>query len=847
MGVIRVTAPLFCFVNLERGYSDMKMNKWILAGTALTGLFAAHGAFAQSTGTEAAEDVKEVVVQGKRGPRSIDGALTKESVGKSRSTVTQEYLETQASGQTVLQSINLVPGVNFTNNDAYGTSGGNIRIRGFDGNRISLTFDGAPLNDTGNYAIYSNQQLDSELIETVAVNLGTTDVDSPTASAAGGTVAYKTIRPSKDFGIDSTLSVGTENFRRAFVKVDTGEFLGFTAWVAASKTQYDKFKGPGQLEKTQYNGRIYRDLGNGDFLSLAANWNENRNTNYRNITISDLKTNPDLDYDLTCASTALPTPVNGTAQNAGSGCTNYYGQRNNPSNTGSVRGQFKKHITDSLVFTFDPSFQYVLANGGTQFEVVSEKDNRLDLDGTNTTGVGVDLNGDKDTLDSVMLFRPSNTNTRRFGLTSSLIWDLNDDHRLRGAYTIDYGRHRQTGEFSYMDASGNPVDLFGGKDGNGPAVVDVKGNKLQNRNRFSIAKLEQIAAEYRGYFFDRALMVNLGVRAPVLTRELNNYCYQPNGGDFPRCTAETPTVVAGGAGNVTFPTTGTTKHVPPISFTKEYKKTLPNVGVTWNFNDIQSLYVSYAEQISAPRTDNLYKYSRADTAGSPLITSIAEPETTQSFDFGYRYQSSNILLSAALWTSKFQNRIVQTYDPETLLNTDRNVGEVEMSGFDGQIGWQVADYFSVYASASYNKSELKEDLQLSATTFLPTKGKTLVETPEWTYSGRFQWEVTPVFQLGVQAKYVGERFTTDVNDEVAPAYTVFDMDMNYKISAFGKPGTELQLNVINMFDETYLGSLGSANNALPVTLNNGTVRNGSTTTHSRGAPRTLMLSLKTKF
>ena len=50
--------------------------------------------------------------------------------------------------------------------------------------RISLTVDGIPLNDSGNYAVYSNQQIDPEVIDEVNVNLGTTDVDSPTASAS---------------------------------------------------------------------------------------------------------------------------------------------------------------------------------------------------------------------------------------------------------------------------------------------------------------------------------------------------------------------------------------------------------------------------------------------------------------------------------------------------------------------------------------------------------------------------------------------------------------------------------------------------------------------------------------
>ena len=84
-----------------------------------------------------------------------------------------------------MDSLNKVPGFNFTNNDPYGSSGGNIRLHGFDGNHISLTWDGMPLNDTGNYAIYSNQRPDTENIGTISVNQGATDVDSPTAAATG--------------------------------------------------------------------------------------------------------------------------------------------------------------------------------------------------------------------------------------------------------------------------------------------------------------------------------------------------------------------------------------------------------------------------------------------------------------------------------------------------------------------------------------------------------------------------------------------------------------------------------------------------------------------------------------
>ena len=65
-----------------------------------------------------------------------------------------------------------MPGINFTNNDPYGSSGGNIRVHGQDGNHVSLTFDGMPLNDTGNYAVYTNQMPDPEIVNRVSANQG---------------------------------------------------------------------------------------------------------------------------------------------------------------------------------------------------------------------------------------------------------------------------------------------------------------------------------------------------------------------------------------------------------------------------------------------------------------------------------------------------------------------------------------------------------------------------------------------------------------------------------------------------------------------------------------------------
>ncbi len=163
-------------------------------------LLLATGALAQSTGSAT---VEELVVTGSNGPRALDGIL-QQTAPKTKTTIDQDFIAKQMPGQSVAETLNVVAGYNFTNNDAYGNSGGNIRLRGYDGARISLQWDGIQLNDSGNYAIFTNQLGDSEIIGDVTVSQGTTDPDSPTASATGGAINYRTRFRTRKWAATST-------------------------------------------------------------------------------------------------------------------------------------------------------------------------------------------------------------------------------------------------------------------------------------------------------------------------------------------------------------------------------------------------------------------------------------------------------------------------------------------------------------------------------------------------------------------------------------------------------------------------------------------------------------------
>jgi iron complex outermembrane receptor protein len=822
------------------------MNTKLYAGVAFAALLLPAAAFAQSTGSTDFES-EDIVVTGSRTDDGVNGIKIPDGP-KARVVLDQEFLAKQTPGNTVLDALNIVPGVNFTQNDPFGSSGGNIRIRGFDGNRVSLTFDGFPLNDSGNYAIYSNQQLDPELVDEINVNLGATDIDSPTASAAGGTINYRTLIPSETLSATLVAGYGDFDYHRVFGLIETGNLTSFgtRGFLSASTQSNDKFRGFGAIRKQQFNAGIYQPLGdNGDFVRVSGHYNENRNNQYRNVSINDMRdllgatvvpanttaspATPIVIGDFTntqfdrvsnfenFASCTRQTPVNGTVQNdndtslagganniANTGsCSNYYGLRVNPSNTGNVRANSRFTLTDKLTLTADASYQYTLAHGGGSTALAEDS---ARAKGSLTGSQGVDFNGDGDFIDTVRLFTPNITNTNRYTATASLRYDFNEDQRVRVAYTYDNAQHRQTGEWGYLDQVGNPEDIFSGR--NGRPVLSADGFQITQRDRKSVALLNQVAGEYIGRFFDRNLTVQAGLRAPFFHRDLETYCPIQARDGFAYCSSQP-------IPNPTIPATGTQPYVivqPGATFATsgnpvplyaayaqdyDYNAVLPNAGFTYRFDGTDlSMFGSYAKGFSAPRTDNLYRASFIDV----------KPEKTDSFDLGVRYNNRFIQSQLTGWFIRYTNRIVTSFDFDQGISFDRNIGAVRSYGFDGTATVRPASWFALTGIASYTHTEILSNVRTSGTAVAPTRGKQVPETPEWQFGGRADFNYGPV-NVGVQGKWVDERFATDLNDVVVDSYTLIDLDARFSLEQYGLRRTSLQLNVRNLFDERYFSNI----------------------------------------
>ena len=887
----------------------------LMLGCAAVALITPAAAFAQSTGSAEADNV-EVVVTGAR--EAGVGGIDVPDTSKNKQVLNQSFISRQTPGQTINDIINQLPGVSFQNNDPFGSAGGTLTIRGFDGSRISQTFDGIPLNDTGNYAIFSNQQLDPELIEQVNVNLGSTDPDSPTASASGSTVNYRTLVPTDQFGARLIGSVGDYNFFRVFGVVNTGVFTSFgtKAWFAASSATNDVvFNNFGKIDKQQYNAKIYQPIGSGrDFISISGHYNQNRNNFFGSAPLRDDNNVFSQNTTTGGATPGNPTFVTGAARTVGTNATNRFprnrdelpysvarcqidvaqpgvadtlalvtapgatnnglacgstfDERYNPSNTGNIRVNSRFSLGDKLTLFVDPSYQYVKANGGG---TVTGREGGF----TRTTGVpittpqygflggsyyyGKDLNGDGDVLDQVILLAPSQTQTHRYGVISSLRYEFSDSQSIRVGYTLDYGRHRQTGETGFLQANGVPFDVFPVND----PIAATNGGVVQKRNRLSKAILNQGFGQYIGNFFEDKLRIEASLTSKWFKRDLNNFCFVTAANGNVDCLA-TPAQNAAYAAANPYVVTGTaaapvvTGFAVPQQRTYKYHKLLPAGGFTYSVDAFQ-VFGNYSKGIQVPGTDNLYQaffYPQNTSPANPT------PETTDNFDAGLRYSSGRIQASVGPWYTRFQNRLASAFDVDTQQTIYRNLGRVDKYGVDASFAYRPINELLLYVYGSYLKSKIKTDVEIGrcpavltaanttnnctvagASILAQTSGKRESGAPVYTVGGRIQATLGPL-ELGGQIKRTGRRYINDQNlasfgctaalvntvcpttantpatftgtrgfqyltyGPVAQGYTIVDFDARLGLDWAGignNNKTYLQFNVVNAFNKFYVG------------------------------------------
>lgn len=381
----------------------------------------------------------------------------------------------------------------------------------------------------------------------------------------------------------------------------------------------------------------------------------------------------------------------------------------------------------------------------------------------------------------------------RWGSVASLSWDL-DNHHLEGGFWYENSHHTVQRNFYFISGPVDDQYFLGNPD-------IRKFYQRYNTETYQFYLQDTIK------LLDGRLNVDVGFKSP-------------------HTRTRTQAVLGGYAnGELTA------------------KKTLlPQLGVSYKLDDKDELFASYAQNIAAFQAGVSGPFSTSQAAFN-VISGKLKPEQSRTFEGGLRRIDEQYEASIALYDVKFDHRLLAIQQCSSGIQgcpaAYANVGSVSSRGAELTFILKPTSELRWYNALSYNDSTYDSDY-LNGTTLVPTRGKTVVDSPKQLFSSEIAWTPGP-WDLRLSANYTGKRYYTYSNDASVPAYWLFNAEAGYDVGKLGfAEDLKLALNVTNLAGKHYYGTIGS---------NGFTAADptGEFATLQVGAPRAAMLTATARF
>ena len=706
--------------------------------------------------------------------------------------------------------IDLLPGVIETSADNTGLNGGNIRIRGFNSDHVGLTIEGAPINNSGNYALYPQEYVDGENISQISIAQGSPDLNSPHVGATGGVMNIYMRDPSTTYGGLVDFSVGSHDLYREFARVNSGQVGNVRAYFSYSRLDENHWAGPGSNERDNIELKTVWDVSPGNTIRFSAIYNHELNDSYNEPYLYQFNT-PGF------------KPVYSGAVNT----STYYAFHVNPFDNLILSAPSNFSISNNLSFDTIPYFWYGIGNGGG---VTAMSGTAMYWGDLKITGAG--FTGQYD-------YNPSITETYRPGIINKFTYTIGD-HKLVVGYWFEYATQKQTGPFESIDPSGAITDPFATASNltlpagttcqvynyvtkTTGATVACPTGPMQKRDTFTQTTTNMLFAGDT-WTLNNQWTLDYGVKQVFLNRTVDDY--MPGA-------------------------------IPSNSLANA--ETLPTVGLRFKPNEENQFWASFATTFrSAPNYTLAQTFS--STKGTIAPIDVPPPELGEMFELGHRYQGSLFTTSVSAWVGHFSNyqQTTNELDPSgsnSYVSVTLNAGELLTYGVDAEVGTKPIYNFRPYVSAELLHTELLSDMPTSSEVgstyindFLPTKGKQLPGSPN--FSAGFGLDYDDGHWFGNLAyKYQGPQYGDFMNEEQMAGFGRVNAAIGYRFSDIGAiKAPEIKLNLENLLNARQLtGVDGMTTNAQTTIGTNGGTISGSSPYYYMGEGFSAMLTARAAF
>ena len=750
---------------------------FLMASVALLGLTPAANAQAVDPTSPAADAPADSDSADRGGDIVVIGSGQTRSV----STLLPSNLDVLPPGASVQKALNFLPGVSAQSIDALGVNEQSLslQVRGFNTTHLGYTLDGMPLGD-GAYNNYNGLTISRALI---SENLGRADLATgiaglgiPSTSNLGGALTYVSSDPSREPALAFSQTLGSENSTRTFVRLDTGEHAGLSAYLSGQYTQQDLFvnqRAGNRSTGKQFNGKLQYQFDGGKITAFAdvSRTNQADDTYLSKDMLNRLGWDwagyaPDWQAYLgVAACTVATTPFKCAAAPA-------------PQKNADVTFTNGQILRNDNLFYLAGDFELT-----RNLSVHTQVYHHNDKGAGNNWIAGLSNQGTSTTADDVPVqIRDTRYTIDRTGVLASLNWHVGFNELQAGLWVEENTSSAARYIWTNVAAPFSLAKFLNGQPDTAQWVQETKW------------KTQQFYVQDTVRLFNDALSVDFGFKST----------YSKSDAQAIR---------------------GIAKAAPPASSqfasgTLTAKDNfLPEVGVHWAFAPGHELFASYAENMAMFQGGFKLGPQSVSQAVWNAQGKFLKPETSKSVEGGYRYVSGPLQVSLTGYYVKFDNRLLQ-YNPcptnqqqnPGCGNSFHNAGSVTSKGAEIGLLWKPLSWLSWYNSASYNKSTYDDDLNWCTTSCVikQTAGKQQVDTPKEMLAS-----VLTVKQGGLsgslQGKYTGRRYYTYTNDQSFGGYTTFDIGVGYNFGTLAwVKDVKLSLNVTNLTDKRYASNLDSS-------------------------------------
>ncbi len=717
-------------------------------------------------------EVGKITVTGE-GDKLGNGLIIDEDTPKAKSTVTRAQLEKTRPTSNAFQALNMQAGVNAMSVDATGLWGGSLRVRGFDSDQMGFTVDGAPVNDSGSFAVYPMELTDQENLCEIFVTQGGTDTEAPHVGASGGNIGMQSCGPEAKRRFRVSQSIGQHDFLRTFLRYDTGKIGNFSGFISYSKTSTDKWRGEGEAQREHVDGKMEYDLGKGSKASMGLLYNWMMNHNFMRTTPATYGlVGNGYNYDYSARQFSSGTTPN----------SNYYDYNRNPFKNFLITPKLALQLNTSTRLDIEPYYWYGYGGSTGQYSL---------KEGTSSTSTSAsastlvhggipDMNKDGDKSDTFYAIRESLTETNRPGITTK-ITKIYDNHKIMAGIWAERAKHRQTQPYTYLGTDGS-FNAWMHQD----ILQMADGSPIQGRDWLTYTNAHSVFAQDTIDLLDSRLQVTPALAWKEVRRDFQNF---PNIG-----------FSGSNSGNYYY------------RIQQSYRQFQPSLTSSYTLNDRTQVFGGVTRNFKTPGNFSFGNLAINATSTAPVTV---KQETAWNYELGTRYRGDWYKASITAFYVNFKNRIASSFDPDAGITHDWNVGDSTIKGLELEAGTNPWRGLSFFGSLSYTKSTIDTNMLASATTYYATAGKQMPDTPKHMMSASAQYATGPML-FNLAAKYTGKRYMSMVNDTELKGYTLLDFNAAWKIAeningTFKNP--TLRLNVSNLTNQKYyISSLGSGSN-----------------------------------